>query len=199
VQALSGTRSTMRRDAGWSMIEIMAAMTVLTLFLATVGFSLHSSSLVARDIEINYSAQTLAQQYIDQLVALNFGSVTDPDPSLEQLNEFFDADADPGTITVHQLTRSPAGDGGWLIPAPALGGTLRLQADFDIDDSEANGASAETTSERETIETVEVSDGRNEEDRNARERLETSQKVVRVRFFLDDRLVLRMNRALEAN
>jgi len=166
-----------------SLLEVVAAATILTLFLVTIGLALQSATQTARAIRRDYAVQLIAQQFVDQLSALDFGSADDPNPTVDQIAEFFDGDDDPGTITVHQLTRSPSGDDGWLVPLRDLGGTLRFQADFDVNDDGAVGASS----------------GGESSDLEAIESLETSNAIVRIRVFFDDRPVLRTNRALEAS
>lgn len=192
-----------RRQAGLTLLEMVAAITILTLVLVTIGLALQSSGQTAREIRGNYAAQILAQQYVDQLVALDFGSDTDPDPSVAQLEEFFDGDDDPGDITVNQLTRWPSGDNGWVIPVLGLGGTLRFHADFDLDDNGEVGT-ADPGLLGGVLQTLGGLLGGSEpeattDDQTAIEDLENSGSIIRIRVFFNDRRILSTNRALEAS
>jgi hypothetical protein len=230
---------TQERRAGLSLLEVTAATTLLTLFLVTVGFSVHSSALSAREVQRNFAAQRIGQHWIDQLVMLDFGSMTDPPPSRAELDEFFDGDAEPGTITVLQLHQVPDVRG-WTVPLPDSTSTLRFQVDFDIDDSDA-GADIQRLGLRKIVDLdTQVDPIADEIDGTTTPRLlssslasfrskssmagistdialptsntttaafadsstttvlEASQRIVRVRVFLDDDVILTTSRALEA-
>src|SRR5690606_40585254 len=86
------------RQSGLSLLEVVAAATILTLFLVTIGLALQSATQTARAIRRDYAVQLIAQQFVDQLSALDFGSADDPNPTVDQIAESFDGADDPGKI-----------------------------------------------------------------------------------------------------
>jgi len=118
-----------------TLFEVTAALTVMTLGAVTVGMGLQSGSLAAREVRDSLRVQAQAQNLLALINTLNIGQVSDPDPKKEQLDELFDGDADPGDISVHQLTRYKATDDGWSFTLAGFeaGGEWTVQADYDLD------------------------------------------------------------------
>jgi hypothetical protein len=135
-----------------------------------VGLALHTGVLTTRELNDSQLIQAQAQTFVDRIVRQNFGMNVDPDPTVDQIDAIFDLDMIPGNVTINQLTRWPAGDGGWrftMAGFPVQGEWL-VTVDQDIDgDHVIAGA------------------------------LETSQEIFAIRILFNNELVLRTCRAKE--
>ncbi len=158
------------RRGGFSLIELMMAIGILLVSSLAVGFALHAGMRTTREIREEQVLQATAQTFIDRIVRQNYGQTYDPDPTGSQVSAIFDAGSPPGDITVQQLTRWPAGDGGWkftLANYPVVG-EWRVVVGQDLD---GNGAVSGT--------------------------LEEGQRVLAIRVFFEGALILETSRAKE--
>ena len=89
------------------------AVSILAASLLALGLGLQSVSAVSREVQTDLVVQMKGQDLVDLMLVLSAGTPTDPDPTAEQLDEMFDGDDDPGTITLHQLSRAPLLATGW--------------------------------------------------------------------------------------
>jgi type II secretory pathway pseudopilin PulG len=127
------------REDGISLIELVMALSFLLIVLVSVGLALHSGVQTTRELDEMNLVHAQAQTYVDRVIRQNFGAIYEADPTAEQVDQFFDPDSTPGTVTVNQLTRWPKGDGGWkftLADFPVTGDWLvTVTADLDGDGS----------------------------------------------------------------
>jgi hypothetical protein len=175
-------------ESGFSLLEALFALSILTLILVTVGMGVHSAALSTREMQERFAVQAMAQTFLDTILAVPFGSDADPDPAGGQISEVFDLDATLGDITLHQLRRWPAVDRGWtfVLGDFPVEGVWRIQVDHDLDDDGGVGtvaaASFDSAADIQSLET-----------------LESSRSVFRIRVFFNDRLILATNRAMEVS
>lgn len=121
-------------ESGLTLLEVLFGLTLFTLSIAVVGMGLHAAHLSTRQMQEELLVQGQAQDLVDILRTVPFGTPTDASVSGAQLSEVFDGDEDPGTVTLYQLSRWPEGDGGWIFSVPGfpLDGEWRIQVDHDI-------------------------------------------------------------------
>ena len=178
------TRIGSKPDEGFTLLEVLFALTLLTLMLITVGMGIHSAAVVAQEIQRDLMVQTRAQAFVDSALAVSFGNITNLDPTAEQLNEMFDEDPVLGDITLHQLSRWPTADEGWrfsLAKFP-VDGEWRVQVSHDLNDDGVIAGQVESTL-----------------DAVALRALEESKQVFRIRVFFNDKLILATNRSAEVS
>jgi len=157
---------------GTTLLEVVVGLTVVFVSVALVGLGLSTGNRVTRELREHELVQFQAQAFIDYLRAQPFGMTSDPHPNQIQLDEIFDNDAEPGNVTLQQLTRWPAQEGGWVFQLAgfAVDGDWRVQVDADIDD-----------------------------DGTVFGAVEASGKILRIRVFFNEALVLATNRATESS
>jgi len=164
------TRHAGRPESGFTLVEIVMAMSILLLCTLALGLSLQGGAAAARGLREDQVVLAQAQTFIDRIASQEFGHDYDPDPTAGQVTEIFDADDDPGDVTIFQLSRWPAADGGWKFQRS----DIQLQGEWKVVlDTDLNG------------------DGLVAGD------LETGQKVFRISVLFDDRLILRTHGSKE--
>ncbi len=172
------------KEQGFSLLEVLVALTFLTLIFLASGLTVQSSSLVARQMEEDLLIQTQAQNYVDLCLLQPFGRETDDNPLPDLLVEVFDNDEEPGDITLHQLTRWPVSDDGWRFeltsfPVP---GEWRVSVTSDLDGDGGTGTTTATGNDATSLASVEASRG-----------------VFRISVFFNERPILTTNRAKEVS
>lgn len=111
-----------RRMEGFSLLELMIAVSFLATCLLGVGYAMQVGIRTTREMRERQIIQSWAQVYMDRLISLNFGKMTDPAPTKSQLDTLFSQAGGTTAVTLASLTNSPSGDG-W---------TFRLQ-DFPVE------------------------------------------------------------------
>lgn len=131
-------RPSARRSQGFTLLEVLMGMTFLTFTVVAVGLSVMTARAASRDIAERLMVQTQAQDYMDLLKAINFGDVSDPDPTSAQLDELFDNDDDPGTITLLQVAKYTGAQPGRVFQLTSfpVEGEWSIQIDNDLTDSD---------------------------------------------------------------
>jgi prepilin-type N-terminal cleavage/methylation domain-containing protein len=159
-----------RCEPGFTLLEVMVAVSFLAVSLLAAGMALQSGILASRELREHQLVQARAQSLVDAVVNLGFGDDSDPDPTVAQLSELLDGDDDFGNITLNQLSRWPPQDGGWLFRLQGIGvrGEWLLSVDRDAD---GDGAVAGD--------------------------LEESRQIYRIRIFFNNRLFLQTHYARE--
>ena len=144
---VAGRARTRRGDQGLTLFEVMASLSLLTLTAVTVGAGLQTGSATAREVEENVLIQSQAQNWLSLIRTLQVGDPSDPDPSASQINDLFDGDTLPGTITLHQCTRWPSFDQGWVFTMGSFvpQGSWRVQVDYDANGDGLIGGTGLTT------------------------------------------------------
>lgn len=170
MEALKRNKNALERQGGFSLLELTIALTGVLVTIVPVGLALQSGFNASRDtreLEILHAA---SQAHMDTLLGQGFGSSGDPPPSPPQLTQLFGGNDDPGNITLSQLTHYPPEDDGWVFTQAGLGipGAWRVKVSQDLDD---DGAVAG--------------------------QLETLGKLLNIRIFFDNRLILSTNIASE--
>lgn len=157
-------------DGGFTLIEVVVAISVLLICTLALGLCLQAGAVVARELREEQVILAQAQSIVDRMLAQDFGQTFDADPTSAQLEEIFDSDPYGGTITLQQLSRWPQTDGGWKFELTSfpVDGEWNVSIDTDLD---GNG----------------VVEGE----------LETGGRVLRISVFFNERLILRTNRAKE--
>ena len=178
MQSISARAKDLTRPTGATLLEAICALAVLAILITAVGGAVFEGIRVRERIREDVSLKIVAQQIIDSVVTQPFGDLSDPNPTTTQLNEIFDLDADPGTATLHQLSRWPTTAGGWefQLAASPIPGLWRVQIDQDLDDDGTVATSTTITSPTTSSEVAEF--------------LEVQQTLFRVRAFFDDNLIL---------
>ena len=110
------------RAGGFSLLELMIAVSFLATCLLGVGYAMQIGIRTTREMRERQIVQSWAQVYMDRLISLNFGSMTDPAPTKSQLDTLFSQAGGIAAVTLASLTKSPSGEG-W---------TFRLQ-DFPVE------------------------------------------------------------------
>lgn len=158
-------------EAGFTLLEVVLGLTTLMITVAVIGLGLQTGVSVSREIRDLEIIHAQAQAYMDCMLSQSFGSPSDNDPSGAMVDEIFDGDAETGDVTLHQLSRYPAGDQGWVFSLAdfPVTGFWRVQVDQDLDDDGVvSGA------------------------------LESSQDILRLRVFFNELLILATEKATEA-
>ena len=165
------------------------ALSILAAALLALGLGLQSVSAVSREVQTDLVVQMKGQDLVDLMLVLPTGTPTDPDPTAEQLDEMFDGDDDPGTITLYQLSRAPLLSTGWEFSLTSfeIPGTWRVRADFDMNGDGLIGVAVPATAEFD------------ESDQAAIAQMESDSKVFVLRVFFNDQLILMTNRQVEAS
>ena len=160
---------------------------MLTVVSLTVGMSLFVSAQATGEMREDVLLEQRANQLLEVIRSRPFGMSTDSDPTTAALDEIFDFDADAGPITVHQLSRWPLSDDGWIfqLASSELPGTWRIKVDQDLD----GDGSVNTTPP--------LSNGPPADSAEVIARLEYSGSVFSVRVFYDGQAVLATNVAEE--
>lgn len=163
-------KSRTRRVGGFSLVELMVAIAILLVSALAIGVSLQAGVRVNREIQEAQILQAKAQTFVDRIVRQNFGQTYDPDPTAAQLDEVFDCNTNPGTVTIDQLSRWPAGSGGWRFSLSGfpVEGEWTVQVDRDM-----NGDGSIAGS------------------------LEDGKRIFRIRVLFRDKLILETSRAKE--
>jgi len=166
----TGNKSRNSRSSGFTLVEVVLGISVLLICTLALGFSLQAGAVAARQLQEEQVILAQSQTYVDRIVAQEFGQSYDPDPTAAQIEEVFDSDSDPGSASIHQLSRWPAGDSGWKFTLGdfLVEGEWRILVDQDL-----NG------------------DGTISGD------LETGSRVFRICVFFNDRLILQTHRSKE--
>lgn len=177
-------RSRQDSDGGFSLLEVLFAMTFLTLAVVSVGMGVQSAALTTREIQEQLAIQNRAQGFVDGILAAPWGGPADEDPTAGLVSEVFDDDVEIGAVTLHQLSRWPAGDDGWRFTLASfpVTGEWRVQVDNDANDDGQVGA---VVAEGDPLKPLYDA--------------ETEQRVFRIRVFFNERLVLATNRAMEVS
>lgn len=122
---------------GFTLLEVTMTAGFLVVSLLSVGLAVQTGLASTREQRERQLLKMHSQVYVDRVMALNFGQTGDPVPSAPQLDELFDDDADPGSVTLTSLARAPAADGCWkftLRDFPLNGEwSVRVTPDLDAD------------------------------------------------------------------
>ena len=127
-----------RGQQGFSLIEVSLALGLVVLALLAIHSTLSASVEGRKASTDNQRAHVLGAELLGRLKSINFGSPTDGTPSAAQLDDLFDSDSDPGTITLTQLVVPPDQPGfTFAVAEDGVIGTWRIRVTQDLD---GNGA-----------------------------------------------------------
>ena len=98
-------------EAGFSLIELMGALVVLTIMLLGLQSTLFSSIKTRASNKVQEHRNRLAIDYMQRLKKIPFGTAADPVATAAQLTELLDDDQDFGTVTLQQIDTAPAAPG----------------------------------------------------------------------------------------
>jgi hypothetical protein len=137
-----------------------------------VGLALHAGMRTGREMREDQILQATAQSFLNRIVRQNFGQTFDPDPTAGQVSAIFDCRSTPGDVTIQQLTRWPTAEGGWRFTLAnfPVEGEWRVAVGPDLD---GDGVVSGT--------------------------IEESGRVLGIRIFFRDQLVLATSRAKEVS
>lgn len=123
-----------REIDGFSLLELCASAALAALLLLTLQSTLQSSihtRMQSRVLEIRHSQ---ADDYLQRMLVIPFGTGSEPAPTPAELTEFFDDDAELGPITLRQI-QTPAGEPGHSFTTAREGITTlwRIAVTDDLD------------------------------------------------------------------
>ena len=157
------------RRGGFTLLEVVLAAVIAGASFLAVGASVVSGTQSRRESWQALEVQTWAQTYVESALGISFGDPTDPFPTTADLDEFFDGDSEIGGVTLFQLTLYPGT--GWVFSPVGFpfAGSFRIVVDNDL-----NGDGT-------------IDPG-----------LESSNTILRIQVFFDERLILETTRFNEA-
>jgi hypothetical protein len=122
-----------RRDGGFSLVEVMLVSAMMMTVLTTVGIGLRSAHQSRRELDRREQLSAVAAELIDRLFRIPFGEQGARAATTSELDEFFDADADLGAVTLTGL-RTPVGGAAWSVQFAEFpwGGAFELRVDGDL-------------------------------------------------------------------
>jgi Tfp pilus assembly protein PilV len=123
-----------RPDAGFTLVETVVTL-VLVLFAIYGLHATLTSSIRGRVATQQLDrVHRLATDMVARIRRLPFGTVSDPTPAAEDLDELFDADDDLGSITLQQLRVLPT-QPGWTftVATDGMTGQFRVKVSRDLD------------------------------------------------------------------
>lgn len=129
-------------ERGFTLVELCASALLSALLLLTLQSTLQSSIRTrtqARTLEVRHAQ---ADEYLQRLTTIPFGTGAEDAPTPAQLTEFFDDDGELGGLTLRQL-QTPAGSAGHGFTTESDGVTTlwRVSINDDLDgDGAATGA-----------------------------------------------------------
>ncbi len=93
----------MKRDAGFTLLEVLLTMGVLAVITLSIATGIGTGHTASRRLEREVVLLSRAQEMLEQLRAIPFGSATDPAATAGELTEFFDEDGDYGSVTLKKI------------------------------------------------------------------------------------------------
>ena len=123
-------------DQGFSLVELMGALTIVVLMVLALQGSLFSSVQLRKVNGALAQRHNQAYDFMQRLTVLPFGSASDNTVLASQLSELFDDDQDLGSITLKQV-ETPVGSPGHTFETVLDGVRTRWRAavhnDLDSD------------------------------------------------------------------
>lgn len=96
----------MRREQGFTLLETILATGVLAVVFLGLAAMMGLGAAHTRTVELEALLLSKAQELADQVRAVPFGKATDPIPGTAAVKEVFDADPQPGSVTLLALERA---------------------------------------------------------------------------------------------
>jgi prepilin-type N-terminal cleavage/methylation domain-containing protein len=138
---------------GFTLVEVMVTITVFAILALGMGAILSRGYTSARALDEQASVTATANTLLGRVNTIQFGTTRDAAPTSAQINEFFDSDADLGTITFQQLRMAQGANGYISFTIAGLSGDARLIISNDLN---GDGDAVDTREGRTDIYRVEV-------------------------------------------
>ena len=119
---------------GMSLLEVTMALGLAILALLALHSTLSASVEGRKTTSDHEQARAMGRELLSRLQRIQYGNSSHATPTAAQLDEFFDADAELGTLTLAQLV-TPPDQPGWTFAVAADGvlGTWRVRVTQDVD------------------------------------------------------------------
>ena len=99
------------RQGGFTALEVMLVTSMMMTVLATVTVGVRAGNNANEELRRKSVLTAMSSDLMERLFAINFGQVTDPPATPEQLSELFDDDDFLGNVTLSSLRVNPGEEG----------------------------------------------------------------------------------------
>lgn len=122
------------RAAGFTLVELVAALTLSIVLLYALHSTLQSSIATRLKSEQVYHANQLAETFVQRLRQVPFGRPTDAPATGGQLSGLFASTPSLGTTTLHQVKVAADQPGhSFVVAGNGTSGTFRVKVSSDLD------------------------------------------------------------------
>ena len=130
------------RNAGFSLVELVAALTLSIVLLYALHSTLRSSISARQTSDRVYRVNQMAEQFVHRLRQIPFGKPSDGVATGGQLSGLFASTLSAGTTTLHQVKVAHDQPGhSFVTTGNGVNGTYRIKVSSDLDgDSALSGA-----------------------------------------------------------